>query len=249
MARDAAPLLHHLAERPLLERDVGVLAVARGRTGDGLADPDARVDRHVAGEEDLGVRVGGDELYVLSGAGLHVREKLSTHNLTQFSRAPPNHKRITKSPPNAGATHHLKRPQEREERHVLRVIPKVKVRRLRGELRQLRLDPLVDVGLVVHMRGKVLALEPPLGARGGGPEVVLERGELRGGGARELHALLLLDLAGFLRRLAAEEVLPPVGDGEDGAHALLRVSDGVRSRCRHVVPVGEVEGIMRGNRP
>lgn len=80
VARDAAPLLHHLGEGPLLERDIGVLAEALGRAGDGLADPDARVDGHVAGKEDLGLRVRGDDLDVLAGAGLK-RSQHSLHNL------------------------------------------------------------------------------------------------------------------------------------------------------------------------
>lgn len=216
VARDAAPLVHHLAEGPLLERDVGVLAEALGSTGDRLTDPDSRVDGHVAGEEHLGIGVGRDDLDVLSGSGLHSLSTLSQ------SLTPHSNDQIMKSSSSAGATHHLKRPKEREEGHVLRVVPKVEVRGLGRQLGQLRLDPLVDVGFVVHVWGEVLALEPPLGAGRGGPEVVLERG-LRCGRARELHALLLLDVARLLRRLASEEVLPPVGDGEDGAHALLGI--------------------------
>lgn len=46
--RDPGPDVHHLPEGPLLQRNVGILAVAFWCAGNGLANPDPRVDSHVA---------------------------------------------------------------------------------------------------------------------------------------------------------------------------------------------------------
>lgn len=64
-----------------------------------------------------------------------------------------------------------------------------------------------------------------LGAREAGPNVVFE-GRCLSSCSRELHALLLLNHASFILRLAREKILPPVGYSEDCMNSLL-VSVGV----------------------
>jgi hypothetical protein len=135
-----------------------------------------------------------------------------------------------------GTTYVMKRLDEWEEEHILRVVSKQQVGGLAGQVWQLGLDAGVDDGLVVHVRHQVFPLENHLGARAGGPQVVLQRRGL-GGSAGNVHAVFLLDDAGLVLGLAREQRLPPVGDGKYSMHTL-------EFRSISVAPEKSVDGFF-----
>lgn len=124
--------------------------------------------------------------------------------------------------PRIGHTHDEDGLRHRQEDHVARVVTHEQKRGLCCKLRHLRLELLVERRFVVEMRAGELSAAQLLGVRQRGPYVVLQR-RRSSRGASELPRLRCLQVPRFISALASGEVLPEIGDAEDGMSALLEV--------------------------